>query len=253
MITVVVLGTGNLAHHLCQAFSINVKVKLLQVYGRNTTALKNFEKFAETTNSLDTLKKSDVYVIAVNDGAINKVATALKDREGLVVHTAGALPMDSINNKNRGVFYPLQSFSKERKIDFSTIPIGIEAFHPNDKILLHNLGASISNKVFDLSSDKRIKLHVAAVFVNNFVNHLYSIGAYICNQQEIPFEILHPLIRETADKIRILSPEEAQTGPASRNDMETMKQHLEYVNNPLHKKIYQLMSESINQSYEKKL
>ncbi|MBT8187855.1 MAG: DUF2520 domain-containing protein [Croceitalea sp.] len=253
MISIVLLGSGNLAHHLCQAFSKSAKVKVVQVYGRNKRALKKFEKFADTTLDLTLLKPATIYILAVNDDAIKPLSMALMEKQGLVVHTAGGIHMDVLQHEHRGVFYPLQTFTADKEVDFSAVPISIEAHKKEDKMLLQDLASSISSEVYDVPSSKRMKLHVAAVFVNNFVNHLYAIGEGICQQEKIPFEILQPLIRETADKIRSLSPEKAQTGPARRNDADTMKQHLSYLENSTHKQIYQLLSESIIKNYEEKL
>jgi predicted short-subunit dehydrogenase-like oxidoreductase (DUF2520 family) len=163
------------------------------------------------------------------------------------------MAMDEIKSvSNKGVFYLLQSFSKERKIDFSSVPICIEAETEKDLFLLETLAKSMSKNCYRIHSDQRKSLHVAAVFVNNFVNHLYHIGHEICEQNKVPFEILLPLILETANKITTLSPLEAQTGPAKRNDTKTIEKHIAMLNKN-QQEIYTLVTKSIYNIYGKKL
>ena len=153
-------------------------------------------------------------------------------------------------HNNYGVFYPLQTFSKSRDIDFSTIPVCIEANTEKNYTLLNKLGNALSNDVRAVSSSQRKGLHLAAVFVCNFVNHLYAMGANVCKENDLPFEVLKPLILETANKVMGLHPSEAQTGPAKRNDKKTMKNHLKALDNKEHKKIYKLLSKAIKNTYE---
>ncbi len=157
-------------------------------------------------------------------------------------------------NIRRGVFYPLQTFSKKRKVLFDSIPLCIEAEREKDVLLLQKLAESISTTIHQVSSQKRAYLHLAAVFVNNFVNHLYKIGADICQNQNFEFDILKPLILETAHKIEELGPEKAQTGPSKRDDSNTIDTHLELLKgNTIHEEIYSLLSQSISETYGKKL
>src|SRR5690606_21523202 len=159
--------------------------------------------------------------------------------------------MDRLNAKNRrGVFYPLQTFSKNKEVDFQTIPICIEAENDDDFALLKNLGKQISKVVHPINSEERAKIHVAAVFVNNFVNYCYLVGKEILDENELPFDILSPLIAETAHKIEALTPFEAQTGPAKRNDRNTIKKHLNLLNNPNQRQLYELMTEMIRKTFE---
>jgi len=130
------------------------------------------------------------------------------------------------NQKNKGVFYLLQSFSKEKEINFSNVPICLEAENKSDLTKLEKLASLLQGNIYHLSSLQRKKIHVAAVFVNNFTNHMYTIAHNICEEHNVPFNILQPLIEETSQKIKNLTPKEAQTGPAKRNDMETIKNHL---------------------------
>ena len=148
------------------------------------------------------------------------------------------------NSTIKGVFYPLQSFSKGNFVDFSTLPFCLETEQEIDFVTLQSLAKLVGSKTYRLNSDQRKKIHIAAVFVNNFTNHMYAIGKDICDVHKIPFEILHPLIAETAKKITHITPKEAQTGPAKRNDKETMKTHLEQLNSQ-QKELYSIITKAI--------
>jgi predicted short-subunit dehydrogenase-like oxidoreductase (DUF2520 family) len=164
----------------------------------------------------------------------------------LVVHTSGTTSLSVLNSKNRrGVFYPLQTFTQGKQIDYTQIPFCLEAENEADYNRLKKLAESVSNAVYQVSEDQRKALHLAAVFVCNFTNHLYQIGEDLCNEHNVPFAVLKPLISETADKIQTLSPKEAQTGPALRGDTETLNRHLEMLNQTTQKEIYQLLTKSI--------
>jgi predicted short-subunit dehydrogenase-like oxidoreductase (DUF2520 family) len=246
MIKVVIIGSGNVAQHLLLAFVQSKIVDVIQVYTRNknnTTLPLDSNKI---TSNINALLEADVYFIAVVDNAIKEVSSLLNFSNKLVVHTSGSVAMNALDNKNRkGVFYPLQTFSKQKKVDFKEIPICIESQNNKDYELLEKIALSISNHVFNINSQQRKALHVSAVFVNNFVNHLYQIGQDICAENNIPFEILQSLILETSNKIISLSPSEAQTGPAIRNDTETINSHLNFLSDNNQKEIYKLITKSI--------
>lgn len=249
MISVVLIGYGNVAAHLLRAFSKSDAVTVKQVFNRTKISTKTFEN-VDFTNAIHDLVEADCYIICVSDDAIPLVANQLRFKNRLVVHTSGAVSMEKLSAKNRkGVFYPLQSFSKDKPVDFKTIPICIEAVADADIQLLHRLGKSISEEVYEIASDSREKLHVAAVFVNNFVNYLYSLGKEILEAHNLPFALLKPLINETAHKLTFLEPYEAQTGPAKRNDQKTIQKHLELLNNPEHKEIYKLLTQAIQNQH----
>ncbi len=231
MISVVILGNGNVATHLYNAFSKAPGISVMQINSRTLTVIQD----------------SEITIIAVSDDAIQQVSKTIINREGLIVHTSGAVDINALKNKRKGVFYPLQSFTKNAEIDFNEVPFCLETENIKDYTLLENLAKTLGSKIYQISSEQRKKLHVAAVFVNNFTNHMYKIGNDICSNNKIPFEILHPLIEETAKKIKTLSPVHAQTGPAKRNDTQTIKNHLEDLNLE-QKKIYQLLTKSIQES-----
>ncbi|MEZ4853786.1 Rossmann-like and DUF2520 domain-containing protein [Flavobacterium sp.] len=253
MIKVSVIGSGNVAQHLIKVFLQAPKIELVQAFARQPQASLHLLPKEKITNDYNTLQDADVYIISVSDNAINEVSNQLPFTNKLVVHTSGTTGLDAITDKNRkGVFYPLQTFSKNKVVDFSTIPICLEAENKEDYSLLESLANAISNNVYSISSEQRKSLHVAAVFVSNFVNHLYSIGSEICKENDVPFEILKPLIQEVANKIETLSPKEAQTGPALRNDTKTIEKHLKFLKDSNYYDIYQLLTQSI-QNVAKKL
>ncbi|MDN3594539.1 Rossmann-like and DUF2520 domain-containing protein [Zunongwangia endophytica] len=253
MTKVVLLGAGNLASHLFKAFEANKFVEIIQVFNHREEKLKTFSALVDTTTAFSEIKEADFYIISVKDDAIAEVASQLREKEGIVLHTSGAINMSALANlSNYGVFYPLQSFSKEKEVNFTEIPIGIEANTAENLKKLKTFAATISDSVYDISSEQRRILHVAAVFANNFSNFMFTTAAEICEKHEVPFEILQPLIQETFLKIREVSPKDAQTGPAIRNDKQTMQAHLHHLNED-QKKLYKTISEAITKTYGKEL
>jgi len=237
MIRLSIIGSGNVAQHLIKAFTKSEAVEIVQVFSRKKEVLVSLINEDKITTNLTELKPVDLYIIAVSDNAIGEVSQQLSFQNQLVVHTSGAAPLDTLDSKNkRGVFYPLQSFSKNKAVDFSVIPMCLEAENSTDFDLLEKTAKTISNAVFAIDSEQRKALHVAAVFVNNFTNHLYQIGQEICDEHRVPFEVLKPLIQETAEKINTLNPIDAQTGPAKRNDSNTIEAHLAFLTNENQKK-----------------
>ena len=246
MIKVVLIGSGNVAQHLIQVLLQAKNVDLVQAFARNPNHLSHLLPSTKITSDYQKIAEADLYIISVSDNAIAEVSAQLPFENRLVVHTSGSSDITILTNKNRkGVFYPLQTFSKNKAIDFTPIPMCLEAENQNDYQILEQVAKSLSQKVFAISSEQRRSLHVSAVFVCNFVNHLYQIGNQICEENNIPFEVLHPLIQETAEKIKELSPSEAQTGPALRNDTKTIEKHLAFLENENYKKIYELLTQSI--------
>jgi predicted short-subunit dehydrogenase-like oxidoreductase (DUF2520 family) len=246
MIRVVIIGSGNVAQHLIKAFAKSSIVEIVQAFSRNKENLENLIDSSKITTDLNALIDADLYIISVSDNAITEVSHQLNIKNKLVVHTSGSIAMTDLDNKNRkGVFYPLQTFSKSKEVNFNEIPICLEAENNEDYKLLETVAKSISEKIFNINSNQRKALHVSAVFVNNFVNHLYKIGSDICNENDIPFEILQPLILETVNKVSLLSPNEAQTGPAKRNDTQTINTHLQFLTDENQKEIYKILTKSI--------
>jgi predicted short-subunit dehydrogenase-like oxidoreductase (DUF2520 family) len=254
MIKVIIIGAGNVAFHLTNVLLKNKNIELLQVYNRDFQKIQYLKNKVAITDSISNLNKNaDIYIIAISDDYIATFSKQLNLPSKLVVHTAGSIPLKDLQSKsNKGVFYPLQSFSKNKNISFKTIPICIEAENSKDLELLEKFAKIISNKCYVINSEQRKQIHLAAVFINNFVNHLYYLGNSICKENNIPFEILHPLIKETAEKLEVLSPFDAQTGPAKRNNKKTMEKQLAMLPKNI-KEIYTLLSNSIINTYGKKL
>lgn len=245
-----IIGSGNVAYHLAKAFAEN-GVKIFQLFGRNETELKEISEELSIPFSTENLEKSDLYIIAVNDDAIAQVSAKIPFEDSLVTHTSGSLPKEIlIGNYRKGCFYPLQTFSKSKSLDYSKIPFFIEAENQEDTDELKNLASRLSDKVMESSYEKRKYIHLTAVFACNFVNHLYARAQEISDSQGIPFEYFHPLIQETTDKIEELAPKLAQTGPAVRNDERILELHEELISDEMKLKIYKTMNESIKKMYE---
>ena len=227
MISVLLVGKGNVATHLRNTFLSIDNIVFTQISSRDLT----------------NIPKADITIIAVTDDAIAEVSSKIKNP--LVVHTSGACSINELKNTtNKGVFYMLQTFSLEKKVELNEVPFCLEAENKNDEDQLKELANLLSKKIYTVKSEQRKALHVAAVFVNNFTNYLYKIGNDICKEHQVPFDILLPLIKETASKIETLSPEKAQTGPAIRNDKKTIKNHLDLLNIE-QQKIYKMITKSI--------
>ena len=249
MVRLVLLGAGNVAQHLFTVFNATPSLDVVQVYNRSKKPLTFFKNTPVTTDLKD-LAVADVYVIAVADDAIASISNKLPFTDRLVVHTSGSASMHVLHKKNRrGVLYPLQTFTKGTTVDFTTIPFCLEARKKDDFALLQSITDAIGSKSYKISSEQRRSLHVSAVFVNNFSNHLYRIAHEICEANNVPFEILKPLIQETAKKIETVTPYMAQTGPAKRGDEKTINAHLQELDKDIHKEIYTLLTQSIAKTY----
>jgi predicted short-subunit dehydrogenase-like oxidoreductase (DUF2520 family) len=249
---IVIIGSGNVAAVLGRKFKA-AGHHILQIAGRNAKAASAlaYEWNTVSTNYLSAINQNaEVYIIAVTDDAIAEVIRELKLPGKVVAHTAASVPMEILKKVTGhfGVFYPLQSLSKDMK-SLPDVPIFYDGSDDIAKRKLESLAHSISkDKVAEAGGDERLKLHVAAVVVNNFVNHLYVLAEDYCRKEGLDFKQLLPLIEETALKIKDSSPKQAQTGPALRHDSETIHKHLELLkNHPQLKNIYLLLTESIQQ------
>lgn len=250
---IVFLGSGNVATHLALAFKASGQ-EIMQVWSRSQ---KNAESLAIKVNALpiDDLElvypDADLYLVAVKDDVISDIAPALKRLNGIVAHTSGATAIDIFQGLARhGVFYPLQTFSKQKTLDLSNTPMCLEANSPETMRLLEAAAKLISTAQYQVNSAQRKILHLAAVFACNFSNHMYHLGNSIMQQHGLDFEILKPLIMETASKVQDAVPSEVQTGPAVRGDQETMVKHLRLLNDrPDLQDIYKTLSESIKKTH----
>ena len=247
MIKIVLLGAGNVGTHLFKVLQNKEDLQLIQWYNRSLSIEKE-STTCPVTQDLNNIVEADLYILSVSDSAIPRLSKALESKNGLIVHTAGSVSMDVLNtHKNHGVFYPLQTFSKNKSVDFEKIPLCLEANKEENLQLLKKLAQAIGGPIHLINSTQRKALHVAAVFVNNFTNHLYTIGEDLCIEHNLPFSVLQPLIAETADKIKYLPPSQAQTGPAVRGDQKVLADHLQHLTKESQQKLYQLISASIQQ------
>lgn len=250
MISVVILGAGNVAHHLYKAFVSSENVTVKQWYNRNINTIASFKDEVKITDDVSQLVEADIYIIAVSDDAIAELSQQLPFENRFIVHTSGSVSAYDLDMKNRrGVFYPLQTFSKSAAIDFSQVPVCIETLMRKDQALLKSLAVSVTKITKRINSDQRAALHLAAVFVNNFTNQLYRVAHEITESQGAEFDLLKPLILETALKVQDMSPFKAQTGPAKRNDKKTIKRHLKLLDNDHQKDLYKLLTASIKNTH----
>lgn len=247
---IVLIGAGNVATHLGTTL-YKAGHTILQVYSPH---IKSAGALAKKLNAqaITDLKKlathGSIYIISVKDDVVAELAKQLELKDQIVIHTSGSVEMTALKNtsKNYGVFYPLQTFSKNKAVDFSTIPICIEASNKTTKNTLKRFAKSISKHVEEIDSSQRKILHLSAVFACNFSNHMYTIAASLLTKHQLSFDLLKPLILETADKIKHHDPALMQTGPAIRNDKKTMEAHLKLLSaNKKLKTIYKLISEHI--------
>jgi len=247
---IVLLGSGNVATHLALALRA-IGENIVQVFSPNlinAKALADRVDSAYINNLAQIDSGADLYIISVRDDAIVEVARKLADVNGLVVHTSGTTDIKVLSTevKHAGVFYPLQTFSRTKSVDFKTIPLCLEANEASQLELLQLLATRLSNKVYQLDGEKRKVLHLAAVFACNFTNHMYALASQILNANGLHFDIIRPLIAETADKVMLDLPENVQTGPAIRQDEGTINKHLTMLADlPELQEIYQTLSDSI--------
>ncbi len=247
--SIVIIGSGNVATHLGNAlkqggFSVDI------VYsrdGQKATALAH-QLGAIPYTQLELLPThADLYLIAVKDAVIEDVAGLLPVVDGLVVHTSGTTPMSVLaKHKRAGVFYPLQSLSKNTPVSIGDIPLLLEATHAGDLAILESIAKQCGATTLTVNSEDRKTVHLAAVFANNFSNYLYTVAEQILSTKGISIDILKPLILETARKVQHHAPSKVQTGPAMRNDIPTMEMHLKLMEQmPQYQKIYELLSKGI--------
>ena len=244
---IVIVGAGNVAWHLAKELQ-KQEQEIVQVYNRSVQpaiSLARRLKCDFTTRINDLYTEADLYIISVNDSAITQVSASLLLKNKLVVHTSGAIEKDCIKHERNGVLYPLQTFSKEKKLNFKTIPFCIEASKSEDYNTLMRLATLVSPIVYNINSHQRKVLHIAAVFACNFSNFMYMMADDILQKEKIPLEILQPLIKETASKIKKHKPKDIQTGPAVRKDKSTINTHLDYLEKGVHFDIYKILTETI--------
>ncbi len=246
---IIIIGSGNVAYHLAKAFKES-GVEVAQIFGRNKPELSKISEKLSIPFSTETIADADLYLISVSDTSISEVSTLIKKENVLVAHTSGSVSREALNGSYRkSVFYPLQTFSKSKKLDYSKIPFFIDTENENDAVILRNLALKISKNVMFADDEKRKYIHLTAVFACNFVNHLYARAKEISDSQNIPFDYFLPLIDETTQKIHELEPKLAQTGPAVRGDNRVLEIHKQLITDEEKLKIYKTLNESIKKMY----
>jgi predicted short-subunit dehydrogenase-like oxidoreductase (DUF2520 family) len=254
------IGAGRVAHHFAHAFSQHHQI--VQIYSRTLDAAQNLATQVNATATMDIAEINsavDLVIIAVNDQAIASVSAQITQHlaDVLIVHTSGSTDIEVLaqSHARAGVFYPLQTFSLERPVDWSLSPLFIEAKQPNDLSVLTDLANQLSQRVYPYDSAQRLSLHLAAVFACNFTNYCYDMAKQIVDVQQVDFSLLYPLILETANKALHNDPRLMQTGPAMRGDQNILNRHarmLQEMQREDLKQIYQLMSQQIVQLHQDK-
>ena len=256
-VNITFIGAGNVAWHLAPALE-NAGHVVQEVYsktGRSAQKLVGKLYDAEVATDLDFSQSgSDLFIIAIPDDEISAVsAEIILPDQSILVHTSGAKPLEEIQVEAAsaiGVFYPLQTFSKDRKVSFDHVPFLIESNHKAAEKILVNIAKSISKNVQVVDSQRRGQLHVSAVFACNFTNHMMRISEQLLNDAQLDFDILRPLIAETVEKSLLMKPSQSQTGPAMRGDLETLDKHMKLLeSNSAYAEIYRLISQNILDTY----
>ncbi len=249
---IVVLGAGNVASHLSKA--LNAKgLTIVQLYNRTEESGKRLARLlgASYTNTIQQIiPDADLYILALSDNALPELASQIRVRKGIVVHTSGSVGLDVLQNTSTqiGVLYPLQTFREGKQISFDRIPICIEGNKPGVEKRLVKLAEQLSSNVQIINSRQRKMLHLTAVFAGNFTNYLYTIAQDLLQQYDLPFELLKPLIKQTAANVRHSDLFSLQTGPAVREDTAIIEEHLGLLaNEKAYKDIYDLISKQIIQ------
>ena len=229
---IVIVGAGNVGTHLAEIM-LEAGFTICQLAERGETIVPG----------------KDLYIMALPDAAMEEALSEMPLKDEMLVHTSGSVPMEILSrySENTGVFYPLQTFTKGRPINMKEVPLLIEANRIDNENILVEAAKKISNKVIVADSDRRLSLHIAAVFASNFSNHMYDIARHLMEEQELDFDLLSPLIMETAAKATALGPGKAQTGPAKRNDHEVIMKHLDMLKgHEAIKELYKRISDNIS-------
>jgi predicted short-subunit dehydrogenase-like oxidoreductase (DUF2520 family) len=249
---VVVIGTGNAATVLGRLI-VKCGHEIMQVYGRDKSITDKLalELGSSSINSFSEITTlADLYIVSVTDKAVNEVSEKLSKLpriSGVIVHTSGSVPKEIFLNlsTNFGVLYPLQTLRKET-VEIPKVPLLIDGSNRYTGDFLALFAKSLSDTVITANDEERLKVHIAAVFCSNFTNYLYTLAQSFCSNENIAFDILLPLIEETARRLKISSPAQMQTGPAIRKDLTTIKKHLKSLENyPEQKEIYTKITEGI--------
>lgn len=257
---IVMIGAGNVATHICKALA-GKDCSLAQVWSRSWESASELASLTgcEPVTSFDkVVRDADIYIITVVDSALDSVVGRLcaECHKGVFVHTAGTMPMQVFEGRaeHYGVMYPMQTFTKRKQLDFKVIPCFVEASDTDTLNVIKRFASLLSDNVYELSGDDRRWLHVAAVFACNFSNACCAMASHILKEHGLDFSVMLPLVDETMRKLHSLSPEEAQTGPAVREDYNVMGRHLEMLGGDEKlRQVYDMMSKIIIENKKQEL
>lgn len=251
--SIVFIGAGNLATNLAKAL-YQKGFRIVQIYSRTKESAVSLAQAVEaeyTTDLSAIVNDAQLYIVSLKDAAFVQLLPEIiaGKKNALWVHTAGSIPMNIWEGQveRYGVFYPMQTFSKQHEVDFREIPIFVESHSAEDTQFLKDIASVLSEKVHEATSEQRKNLHLAAVFTCNFTNHMYALAADLLKKYQLPFDVMLPLIDETANKVHEMEPRVAQTGPAVRYDENVINKHLQMLaDEPQMRELYRLISESIH-------
>ncbi|MCB0410504.1 MAG: DUF2520 domain-containing protein [Flavobacteriales bacterium] len=252
--TISFIGAGNVATHLAKAM-YEAGFNIEQIFSKdinNALVLADEVDAIAVDNIRNINATADIYILAVKDDAVEDILRHIQKKDIFIVHTSGAIGIDVFEKtgfSKYGIFYPLQTFTKNVHVNFLEIPICIESNYEENWLI--DIANELSNAVYLIDSEQRKKLHVAAVFACNFSNYMYHIAEDICHENNINFNILKPLIKQTAQKIILNHPKDVQTGPAARNDDKTIENHINQLEqHPTYQELYKLITENLKKLNE---
>ena len=254
---IILIGAGNVAHHLAGTL-LKAGENLCQIYSRTLDSARQLGMktgISYTAEVNEVYPDGDIYIFCVSDDVLPSIIKTIRmPDDALLLHTSGSQPMDVFKSysKHYGVIYPVQTFSKKRELDFREIPLCVEGNTDPVKERIKKFAEKLSDKIYEIDSVQRKELHLAAVFACNFPNYLYQVAGKLLEDKGLSFAMLRPLIFETAHKVMLLNPEEAQTGPAKRGDESIMNMHKNMLKNDKDLlKIYTILSEGIKETQDK--
>ncbi len=247
-LSISIVGSGNVAWHLAKnlhARNITVKAIVSRNFDKGKPLADSIR--AEFVDNFKQIPASDIYLLSIKDDAYSSVISSLPPSNSIYLHTSGSIEMNILKrlSPNYGVLYPFQTFTRGKELDFSQVPLCLEASNLYTKEILSQLAEQFSDIHYWLNSSQRSYLQLSGVFASNFPNALFVIVKQILEKQQMDFSMAIPLIKETVAKLDSLFPEEAQTGPAIRNDKTVMERHLGMLSDKDDKDIYQLLSRII--------
>ncbi len=252
--SVVFIGAGNVATHLAKGFYAT-GINILQVVNRTKHKAHSLAKQvdAQAEDDLSCVRHdADLYIVAIKDDGIHQVAEKLSLPGGIITHTSGSVPMEALEGTAPaiGVFYPLQTFKADQQVNLTQVPLCLEANTDDALQQLKTLASKVSSNVHEIDSEQRKTIHIAAVFLNNFTNHMLACAEELMIKHKMDFDLLRPLLEETLHKVRDHKPSEVQTGPAVRNDSQVIQEHLNRLKeDPELQAIYRVLSESIQRKH----